>query len=255
MYKLLIVDDEPLVRNGMVHLIDYTEFSIETVYEAGDGIKAWELVTEVEPDFILCDINMPKLNGLDFAQKVKETYPWIRIAMITGYDSFDYAKQAVKCGVEDYVLKPVSRKDVMQTLGALIDKHEQEKDLKKAYDYMRHHMQENQVEDSTGYKAQLDGLLSTYLMDSSCSLTLFAEKTGLSNSHLSAVFKQIYGMPFSEYIVKERLEKARFLLLTTAMKNYEIADAVGFEDPNYFSTAFKKHYDESPRQYRQGHRG
>jgi two-component system response regulator YesN len=120
MYRLLVVDDEPLVRKGVVTLISFEELGIAEVMEASNGEEALEKVHSFDPHIILCDINMPKLNGLEFARFVKNEKPWIKIGIITGYDYFDYAKQALKIGVEDYILKPVSKQDIYEVLNKLV---------------------------------------------------------------------------------------------------------------------------------------
>ncbi len=101
MYNLLIVDDEPLVRRGIKSLVDFTQLNIELVFEATNGQEALDIMMDQHIDFILADINMPKMDGLTFADKAKRVNPHIRIALITGYDYFDYAVQALKIGVDD----------------------------------------------------------------------------------------------------------------------------------------------------------
>lgn len=251
MYRLLVVDDEPFVRKGILSLIPFEQLGINETYEASNGKEAWEKVMEVEPHVILCDINMPKLNGLDFSRQVKERYPWIKIGLITGYDYFDYAKTAVKIGVEDYVLKPVSKQDVIEVLSNLIKKIEQDTTIEVVYKSIRSEQQDSGEPDPTGYKKKIDAVIDTYISEPDLSLSLLGDRLGLSISYLSSLFKKIYGIPFQDYILQARLEKSKMLLLTTALKNYEIAEKVGIADPNYFSTLFRKKYGVSPKQYKQ----
>ena len=84
------------------------------------------------------------------------------------------------------------------------------------------------------------------------SLSKMAGDIGFNSNYLSGVFKQIYGIPFQDYVNRKRMERAKLLLLTTSMKNYEIAEAIGLEDVNYFITKFKKLWGITPKQYRQG---
>ncbi len=165
MYKLLVIDDEPLVRKGILSLIPFEELGVDTLLEATNGEQGYQMVVDMEPDFVLCDINMPKLNGLDFARKVKETKPWIKIAIITGYDYFDYARQAVKIGVEDYILKPVSRKDVYEAVAGLISKREEEGKLKEVYKTIESQKNTSVDGDVTGYKEKIDGVIVEHLAD------------------------------------------------------------------------------------------
>ncbi len=248
--KLLVIDDEPLVRRGIVSLIPFEELGIGKVLEAENGARGLELVEAEEPDIILCDINMPKLNGLDFSKKVKKRWPWIKIAIITGYDYFDYARQAVKIGVEDYVLKPISKNDVYEIVAGLTNKIREESKLKEVYKATFKIEEEVQVMDGAGYKEKIDQFIGEHLSSEDLSLSWLAEELSLNDNYLSTLFKKLYGVPFSEYVVNLRLEKSKILLLTTNLKNYEIAGRIGISDPNYFSTLFKKKYGSSPGKYR-----
>jgi len=249
MYKLLVLDDEPFVRRGIVSLVNFEELEIDTILEAGDGEKGLELIKKEEPDIILCDINMPGINGLELSEQIKKEKPWIKIAIITGYDYFEYARQALKAGVEDYVLKPVSVDDVYDILKNMIAAIKRDRIFKEIYKSIEEIKGDNEP-DTTGYKKQFDELIDRYLSSSEFNLNFLADKTGFSVSYLSQLFKKIYGVSFSDYMINQRLEKSKLLLLTTSLKNYEIADKVGISDPNYFSTLFRKKYKDSPGKYK-----
>lgn len=251
MYKLLVIDDEPFVRKGIVSLIPFEELGVGKIFEAENGAIGLEIVKEEEPDIILCDINMPKINGLEFAKEVKALKPWIKIVIITGYDYFEYAKQAVKIGVEDYILKPVSKQDVYEIVANVIKKIESEGTLKEVYKTIETHKNSEETGvDTTGYKERIDRVINEYISSEDLSLAFLADKLGLSMSYLSSLFKKIYGTPFSDYILNVRLEKSKILLLTTSLKNYEIAEAIGIADPNYFSTLFRKRFGDSPNKFK-----
>lgn len=251
MYKLLLVDDEAIIIRGIRSFVDFDALSISEVYEASNGEAALEIFKTHEPDFILADINMPRMNGLDFASAVKALKPNVRIALVTGYDYFDYAITALKAGVDDYVLKPVSKKDIQQTLQKLIAKRQQAdndievsrlvEDLKKNAD----------ATEDTGYKAKIQQEIEDNITNVDFSLTYLAKQLALSTSYLSSLFKRLYGQTFQEYMLTMRLERAKILLLSTHMKVYEIAGAVGFDDPNYLSASFKRKFRISPNQFRE----
>lgn len=103
MYRILIVDDEPLVRRGIKNSVNWNEFDIEMVAEAENGLEALEQVFENPPDIILLDVCMSKMNGLEFADIIKRRYPSIRIVIITGFDNFEYIQHALRTGVNDYI--------------------------------------------------------------------------------------------------------------------------------------------------------
>ena len=125
-YKLLIIDDERIVRQGIIKSIDFNILGFNEVFEEENGEEALTIVEENPIDIVLADINMPKINGIDFAKNIKQRDKSVKIAFITGYDYFDYAISAIKIGVDDYILKPVSQREVIQVLRKLIDKKKEE---------------------------------------------------------------------------------------------------------------------------------
>lgn len=251
MYTLLLVDDEDIIIRGIRSFVDFDALSISKVIEANNGETALELFKTHAPDFVLADINMPKMNGLDFAIAAKALKPDVKIALVTGYDYFDYALTALKAGVDDYVLKPASKKDIQQTLQKLIDKRQQ---ADKNLEVMRLVQDLNKNRDTTedtGYKVKIQKEIEDNISNRDFSLTYLSKQLSLSTSYLSTLFKREYGDSFQEYMITIRLERAKILLLSTNMKIYEIAAAVGFDDPNYLSSSFKRKFMLSPNQFRE----
>ncbi|MCK5811900.1 MAG: response regulator [Clostridiales bacterium] len=251
MFTLLIVDDEPLFRQGMSQLVDFASLSIDKVYLASDGIHGLQLVKEHHPDMVLADINMPRMDGLLLAKHIKEIDPNIKIAMITGYDYFDYALAALKAKVDDFILKPVSKKDIEQLLlkmGQVIKDEKKQQGALSALQNIANLSKDSENNDD--YKPLILQILKDNYSDTQFSLTKLAKKVNLSPGYLSSLFKELFTKTFSEYLLTLRLERAKILLLTTIYKNYEISEQLGFIDPNYFSTAFKKKYGMSPTHYR-----
>lgn len=242
MYKLLLIEDEALIRRGIVSLIDHDKLGISDVYEAADGESAWKLIEEHVPDIILSDINIPHIDGITLAKKVKSAYPDTSIVFLTGYDYFDYALEALKLGADDYVLKPISRKDVEHILTKLIKKKRTEEKTAQAKELLP----------ESSPCSELEAILAENLSDPELSLKEIAGRLGFSVGHLSTLIKKELGMTFQEYVSEQRLAKAKLLLLTTEMKVYEVAESVGYDDVNYFSTRFKRRVGVTPRQYQKG---
>lgn len=255
MYKLLIVDDEPLVRRGITTLVDLKVLGIEMVYEAANGQEGLALYREHRPELALIDVNMPRMNGLDLAAEMKAMDPDVRIAVLTGYDYFDYAVTALKIGVEDYILKPVTRRDVSEVLAKLIAKLEAGRQHQEVDRVLQSILKGAGSEIEAPVTEAIQAIIDRELRNSSFSLVSLAGQMGFSAGHFSGLFKRLYGQPFQDYVLSRRLEQAKLLLLTTELKNYEIAEAVGFEDVNYFSTRFRKRFGLSPRQYKEKVRG
>ena len=105
--KVFLVEDEVIIRNGVKKSIDWEKEGYDFVGEASDGELAYPLIIKEKPDILITDIRMPFMDGLELSKLVKEKLPDIRIMLLTGYSEFEYAKQAIEIGVEDYLLKPI----------------------------------------------------------------------------------------------------------------------------------------------------
>ncbi|MFJ7664673.1 response regulator [Lysinibacillus sp. NPDC097162] len=251
MYKLLVVDDEAIIIKGIRSFVNFEELSISEVFEASNGETALEIFKNHSPDLVLADINMPKMNGLDFAITAKTIKPNVKIAIITGYDYFDYAITALKAGIDDYVLKPVSKHDIQETLKNLIAKIQATQSQHELSRLVEGILSETNINNDTGYKARIQKEIDRNIANVDFSLSYLAKQMALSNSYLSSLFKSLYGKNFQDYMLSIRLDRAKIFLLSTDMKVYEIAAAVGFDDPNYFSATFKRKFDISPNQFRE----
>lgn len=129
--KMLIVDDEPILCRGLRETIPWDTIGVEVVGEASDGAEALELIGRLPVDLVLTDINMDGMDGLTLSKKLRETYPQIRIIILSGYDDFEYARQAIRIGVEDFLLKPVDIDELMAMVQGIGGELLQEADRKK----------------------------------------------------------------------------------------------------------------------------
>lgn len=116
MYKILIVDDEEIVRRSIVRIVDWNKLGFSEVFQAENGIEALELALEVKPDLVLTDIKMPFMDGLELSANLREKLPTAFIVVVSGYDEFKYAQEAISLGVLDYILKPFGSATLTQKL-------------------------------------------------------------------------------------------------------------------------------------------
>lgn len=251
MYTLLIVEDEELVRTGIRRLVPFEQFGITTILEAGDGEEGLRLFLAHHPDLILLDINVPRLNGLEFAAKAKEREPRVKIAIITGYDYYDYAVTALKLGIDDYVLKPVSRSDVSEMLRKLVEKLHEDRRQSELHQVAEGLVTTRANPDDVDQKSKILRQVENNIGNPGYSLAALAEHQGFSPGYMSVLFKRLFHVAFQDYLLSARLERAKLQLLMTDLKMYEIAASLGFDNPNYFSAAFKKRFGLSPLQYRE----
>ncbi|MDF2572716.1 MAG: two component transcriptional regulator, AraC family, partial [Sporomusa sp.] len=122
MYTLLIADDEQLERQALRFIIDKRCPDIEIVGEAGDGKSAIRIAADAKPDIVLMDIRMPELNGLEAAKDIRAILPDVNIIMLTAFDEFSYAIQALTIGAVEYLLKPIRPDDIVNTLHMVMKK-------------------------------------------------------------------------------------------------------------------------------------
>lgn len=130
-HTVLVVDDEEEVREGMRSYVDWVSMGFALVDTARDGSEALVKVDDLQPDVVLCDINMPIMDGLEFAQIAKARQPELKIVFLTGYDAFEYAQQAVKLNAADFLLKPMTPSDLEEVFRSVKDKLIREKEEKQ----------------------------------------------------------------------------------------------------------------------------
>ncbi|GIO65707.1 MAG TPA: response regulator [Paenibacillus cookii] len=136
LYQVLIADDEPIIREGIIDAVDWEKLGMEVAAEAEDGEEALDIAQGRHIDIVLVDMNMPIMDGITFMKKLKESQPACRFVIITGHDEFAYAQEAIRLGVKDYILKPVNAghlREVLQSVKEELDElHVQDHYLKKA---------------------------------------------------------------------------------------------------------------------------
>lgn len=142
-YTLIVVDDEEEVREGMKDFIPWGSMGFRFVGAAENGWEALQLMETICPDAVLCDINMPVMDGLELAETVRNRYPNVKIVMLTGYDEFEYAKQAVKLNVVDFLLKPITPRELEEVFLSLKEKLMREEEEQRDLARIRQKLQES----------------------------------------------------------------------------------------------------------------
>lgn len=134
--KIFLVEDEIVIRNGIRNGIEWEKEGYEFVGEASDGELAYPMILEAKPDILITDIRMPFMDGLELCRLVREELPDIKILILSGYDEFDYAKEAIRLGVTEYLLKPITSAkllDVLEKIGAQVRHENAERELLRKY--------------------------------------------------------------------------------------------------------------------------
>ncbi len=140
--KVFLVEDESVVREGLRDNIPWQQFGYQFVGEAGDGEMALPLIRKTQPDVLITDIKMPFMDGLTLSHIVGQEFPEMKIIIISGYDDFEYARQAIREGVDQYLLKPVTRRTLQKALTEVKEKIESEQEQKNYLNKYQNDMHE-----------------------------------------------------------------------------------------------------------------
>lgn len=243
MYKLLIVDDEPGIREGLEYL-NWNSLNIEVAATAENGLKAFEFTKDNPIDIVVTDIKMPIMDGIELIQRIDELNKDIVVVALSGYDDFEYVKHCLKHRVFDYLLKPLDIDEwyttfekIVEHLNVSSDKdeniinagikgHSKNHIVQAAFNYMQNHFSEQ------------------------LTLTTIANQVYTNPTYLSRVIKEETGMGFTELLTNLRIEASKKMLKNPTYKINEIAELVGYANPRYFTYAFKKHTGCTPYSYR-----
>ena len=143
MLKVFLVEDEIVIREGIKNNIPWKEEGFDFVGEASDGELAFPLIQKLTPDILITDIRMPFTDGLELSRLVKKEFPNIKIIILSGYNEFNYAKEAINIGVAEYLLKPISSEKLLQAIKSIAVKIEEEKKFLEYVNRFKYEMQEN----------------------------------------------------------------------------------------------------------------
>ena len=369
MIKLFLVEDEKVMREGIKKHIDWEKEGIEFVGEGSDGEVALPLILEKKPDIVITDIKMPFMNGLVLSERIRKELPDTKIIILSGYDEFSYAQDAIRIGVTEYLLKPITPAALLESIKTIADQIRKERaendalpeetalggpasaetknplmdteaagvvsgkeleeflrtgaspeadtfmegifasigeqnaksllflnyltmdmyftmsrflkeltgdaqtmdrecgdindivrnmtEVSEAKDYLTRCLKRViSIRDQLSVKRygkvmrEAVAYIDEHYADEDISLNTLALLLSISPNHFSAIFSQEMGVTFIEYLIGKRMEKAKELLMTTDMKSFEVAYAVGYKDPHYFSSTFKKTQGMTTKEYR-----
>lgn len=245
MYKIIVADDEPIIREGIMHIFPWAQLGFEVVADYPDGKGALEYIQAGNPaDVVLTDIQMPFLNGIQLSEQLSGS--GIKVVFFSSYQEFEYAKSALKNNVFDYLLKPVKYDELYGCFQRLKEKLDEEHSaaLSSAAG----------VDKETQHGAIIQIVLS-YIEEDYCDANLeeAARKVYMTPSYLSRLFKERVGVNFSEYLLEVKMKHACELLCDNRYKLYEIAGRIGYDNPKNFTRAFKARYQMTPLEYRSHH--
>lgn len=235
--RVLLVDDEIMIREGFKRLFPWEEHDCEVVGEAADGMEAVSQIDKLQPDLVIMDINIPIMNGLKVIQVSRMKYPEMAFVIVSGYDDFSYCREALRMHITDYILKPVNYEEFGNTIDAI-----------KISMFTRKVTERKEVAEERPIQA-ITRYLQEHLSEE-ISLSVLSDEFHLNAQYISQLFKSEIGVGFLTYFTGIRMEKAKKLLLTTSLSVADIAEKTGYGDYRVFTKVFKKNEGITPSQYR-----
>lgn len=252
MYRILIAEDEDMIRKGLVYSIPWSEMDCCVAGEARNGLEGIEQIREKRPDIVLVDINMPVKDGLSMLEETRD----IRYSalILTGYSDFSYAQRAIRLGVKAFLLKPLDLTEIREAVerakldcrvkDAYISSLQRKEELKQVSTIK--HLEKSPME-----QVLVRDMLS-YIEENYRRKILMQEVVETfhySETFLNKKFKEATGITFNEYVNRYRIQKALELLQQGNMSLNDVAYRCGFGDYKYFGLVFRKYVGHSPKEY------
>ena len=263
MYRVLVADDEPIERTVVNKTIQkYFKGQLEVV-EAVNGREAVQLFFEKECQIALLDIEMPGINGLEAAERIRENDKECSIVFLTAFDEFGYAKRAICVHALDYLLKPGADEELIAVLEEAIqvakenEQRTEENGAQRNTESERNIAQEEnenweQSTENVRMTAVAEGIreyIDTHYMED-ISLQTAAGAMNYSEAYFCKLFKQCFNKNFTAYLTEYRVKEAKRMLEQPAMNVKDVGRAVGYMDSNYFTRVFKRITGQTPTEYR-----
>lgn len=242
MYKVLLVDDEPIIVEGLSRSVEWEKWNCRVVATAHDGLEGKKKIEEFKPDMVFMDICMPEMDGLSMIAALRSEFPDMCVSVLTGFRDFEYAQRAIKLGVTRFLLKPSNMTEIEEAIEAMC------KDLETKGIDGKEESAESLASGSFIVKNALAYIEENYARK--LTLSEVAEKTYVSQWHLSKLLNRYSEQSFSDILNKVRIDHAKKLLLDPSLRIGDISEQVGFLDLAHFSRVFKKQEGISANEYR-----
>lgn len=233
MMKLMIVDDEPYILEGLSKMIKSASTCCSQIEEAVDALEALNKMSQFRPDIVITDLNMPEKDGIELIEEAREAGYCDCFVVLTGYEDFEYARKAIHAGVVEYLLKPINQEEIITLLETLA---------------------EEKCGTNLEFNGHMDKIMAYIDIHYTDPLSLddLAELTGLHPNYISSLFRKERDVTFIHYLNHVRIEKAKELLEKEPNNSViNVGKRVGYESPQHFLKMFKQYVGDTPGSYRE----
>ena len=241
MLKVLIVEDEEMIRKGIVLTVDWAALDCVVVGEATNGAQGLEAARRLEPSLIITDLKMPQMDGIEMLTALRAEGCTAYVIILTAYDNFAYAQSALRLGAVDYLLKPFHDGDLENAVTRIQQRRRPAAEATP--------LGAARKGDKSKYVLEAMDYISKHYNEPDISVGTVAQSLNISEGYLSHTFKKETDYTLLNYLTRYRIHKAMELLKDCRVKVYEVAEQVGYRDIAYFSATFKKYAGISPSEY------
>ena len=241
MHRVILIDDERIIVEGLRRVIPWEEYNCQVVGTASDAEEGTQLIRELSPQILFTDIRMPGKDGLTMIAGLRSEFPDMQVTILTGYREFAYAQEAIRLGVTRYLLKPSKMEEIREALVAMTDH------------LARHEIAASEDEHTQNAGSFIVNQALAFMENNyqqKLTLQTVAECSYVSQWHLSKLLNRHTGKSFYDILNAIRIEKAKALLVDPSLKIGEIAEMVGYADTAHFARTFKKLEGMSANEYR-----
>ncbi|MFP5114023.1 response regulator transcription factor [Bacillaceae bacterium C204] len=248
---ILIVDDEPRTRQGLKKTLDIWANGKYQIDTASNGEEAIELMQQQKVHILITDIRMPEITGLQLLKMAKAQNIYPVIIVISAYSEFEYAQEALRLGVINYLLKPISKKvfiEAVEDAVQAVEKQERAGVIEKVVDKKLVEANTQNPSNRVPIREAID-YINNHLKNELTQKEV-ADHVHLNPSYLSVLFKEHVKLTFSEYVTRRRIQRAKELLISTNLPINDIAEESGYKTAKYFIKIFKELEGMTPSAYR-----
>lgn len=243
MLKVLIVDDEQMVRKGIMLGIDWASMDCIVVGEAANGEEGPAAAERYQPNLIIADVRMPKMDGLEMLTALRARGNRAHVIMLTAYSDFEFVRTALQHEAADYLVKPFENQELLSAIRRI---HEKEDRHQSALPLNTLPVLKSS---QSKYVLQAINYIAARYSESGLNISIIAQHLGLSEGHLSHIFKKETSYTVVNYLTMYRIHMAMQELKDCRSKVYEVSERVGYRDVTYFSSQFKKYTGMTPSEY------
>jgi two-component system, response regulator YesN len=257
MIKVMVVDDDHLVRKGFITMMPWREHNLEVVGEAGNGKKALEFLENNQVDLLITDLAMPVMSGIDLMRCVKEQYKDIKMVVLTFHQDFELIQEALRLGALDYITKVELEHEQMdevlrRIVGKMKEQNIRTRDTKVEIRGNSSFAEDDEGPYSTEVKASIWKAVEIIHQEFQTELLLpdIAKRVTMSRSYFSRCFRDIAGKTYNDYIREVRVNHAKVMLRQTGKTIGWIATQAGYPNEKYFSKVFRELTGMLPGEFR-----